>query len=169
LAHDPNGNVTAEAEPQFHKIYDEEGVFNASEEIANAGYVIADKNFDILKTRAKTPIEAWDLRKNETVYAVKFATARKLGYVADQALNVLHLLYNKAEVQEVSQFERYCLWLGYRGKNCPESIGKSGSIILKQKIEAWARKAEELGVVPVIKISHKLKPGIDGGSEEDVA
>lgn len=148
-------------EPELAEIYAEEGAFNESDAVAAAGYTVADKDFDILKTRARTPIEAWDLRKGDTVYAVKFGTAQKLGYVADQALNVLHLLYNKAEVQEVPQFQRYCLWLGYRGKSRPESIDKVRSVILKQKIDAWARKAEDLGIVPVIKISRKLKAGVD--------
>jgi hypothetical protein len=53
----------------------------------------------------------------------------------------------------VDHFERYCLWFGYRVKKLPDSLAASGSIILKQKVEAWARKARELGVTPVIRLS----------------
>jgi hypothetical protein len=53
------------------------------------------------------------------------------------------------------------LWLGYRGQNRIESIASTLSIGLKQKLEAWASEARELGIEPVIKISRKLKPGYD--------
>lgn len=155
-----------ETEPEFVDIWDAETDFNPSEAVHNAGYVLADKNFSILKTRAKTPIEAWDLSRGDTVYAVKFGTAQKLSYVADQGLAVLELLRNKAEVKEIPDFGRYCLWLGYRGQNLPANIADSGSIILKQKIEAWARKANDLGVVPVIKLSRRLKKGVDDAKPE---
>jgi hypothetical protein len=113
------------------------------------------------------PVEAWDLRRGNTVYAVKFGTAQKLHYVCDQALATLELLRNKAEVKEVAPFDRYCLWLGYRAKKMPADLVATGSIILKQKVEAWARKANELGVVPVIRLSHNVVKGIDQPDEED--
>jgi hypothetical protein len=53
------------------------------------------------------------------------------------------------------------LWLGYRGQNRIESIASTLSIGLKQKLEAWASEARELGIEPVIKISRELKPGYD--------
>ena len=95
------------------------------------------------------------------MYAVKFGTAQKLGYVCDQATVLLELLKNHAGVAQIPDFDSYCLWLGYRGQNRIESIASTGSIVLKQKLEAWARKARELGIEPVIKISRKLKPGYD--------
>jgi hypothetical protein len=110
--------------------------FNISDEVRNAGYELADKDFSILRTLSSTPIETWDLKKGQRVYALKFATAQKLNYVVDQAMSVLELLRNKANVNEIPDFKEYCLWLEYR------------LIILKQKIE------------PVIKISRKLKEGI---------
>ena len=119
--------------------------------MAEAGYELADKNFDILKTNSSTPVEAWDLKRGSTVYAVKFGTAQKLGYVCDQAMAVVELLRNKAGVREIPEFQSYCLWLGYRGKQLPQSIADTGSIILKQKIEAWARATEGLGLTPVLK------------------
>lgn len=150
-----------EPEEQFFDILATESEFNSSEAVANAGYENADKNFSLFVTRSKTPIEAWDLKKGNTVYALKFATAQKLGYVCDQASAVLELLLNRAEVKQVPDFERYCIWLGYRGKNRPTKISETGSIILKQKIESWARKCRELGIEPVIKISRKIKEGVD--------
>lgn len=150
-----------ETEPEFADIWKGEPTFNISEEVAAAGYRVADKDFNIFKTRSSTPIEAWDLSKDNTVYAVKFGTPQKLGYVCDQATTVLELLRNKAEVKKVPHFERYCLWFGYRSKQPLGDITASGSIIFKQKIETWARKATELGIEPVIKISRKMREGVD--------
>lgn len=74
-----------EVEPEFRQIAITEPLFNTPDEVGRAGYAVADKNFDIFRTRASTPIEAWDLLKGSRVYAVKFGTAQKLGYVCDQA------------------------------------------------------------------------------------
>jgi uncharacterized protein (TIGR04141 family) len=148
-------------EPEFLEIWSTEPAFNSSAELLTAGYALADKDFDILRTSSSTAIEAWDLSKQGTVYAVKFGTAQKLGYVCDQAIAVLELLRNQANVKTIPGFDRYCLWIGYRGKHVPKNLADSGSIIFKQKLEAWARKSRELGVVPVLKISHKLRVGID--------
>jgi uncharacterized protein (TIGR04141 family) len=153
-----------ETESQFADIAIEEGDFNLTTQAA--GYEVADKDFDIFKTRASTQIEAWDLRKNDRVYAVKFGTPQKLGYVCDQATGVLELLRNAAGVRKVPHFSSYCLWLGYRAQGRVEDITKTGSIILKQKIETWARKARDLGVEPVLKYSRKVKPGIDVPDED---
>ena len=148
-----------------------EGEFNES--LSAYGYDIADKNFDILKTEAKAAVEAWDLQKDETVYAVKFGTPQKLNYVVDQASNVLELIHNRAHLHAPPPFRRYCLWMGYRAKKRLESLADSGSIILKQKVEAWARQCEEVGFTPVLKLSRKLheehdapsaKAGEDAGS-----
>lgn len=131
-----------------------EGEFNNS--LSGHGYEVADKDFDILKTAGKAPSEAWDLQKGDTVYAVKFGTPQKLNYVVDQASSVLELIHNRAHLHDVPPFRRYCLWLGYRAKKRPESLANSGSIILKQKVEAWARQCEEIGFTPVLKLSRKL-------------
>jgi uncharacterized protein (TIGR04141 family) len=145
-----------ETEPQFASITVREGDFNA--QLADHGYQVADKDFEILKTSSSTPVEAWDLAKGATVYAVKFGTPQKLNYVVDQAMNVLELLHNKAGVKSVPDFDRYCLWLGYRAKSLPDNLADSGSIILKQKIDAWARRCDELGITPIIKLSLAVKP-----------
>lgn len=143
-------------EDEFKIIWQKEGDFNASQAVADAGFVSADKDFELFQTRSPTPVEAWDLRRDTTVYAVKFGTAQKLHYVCDQALNVLELLRNKAETKQVDSFDRYCLWFGYRAKTTPSSLADTGSIILKQKVEAWARKANELGITPVLRISQRV-------------
>lgn len=155
------GIKVEDTEPELVTTYLSEGDFNTSAEIGNAGYEVADKDFSIFKTRSATPVEAWDLKRGKTVYAVKFGTAQKLGYVCDQAMAVLELMRNKAAVRQIPDFEEYCLWLGYRGKRLPQSIADTGSIILKQKIEAWARAAELLGITPVLKLSRRLRSGID--------
>ena len=127
-------------------------------QLAKRGYEVADKDFTIFKIRSKTPVEAWDVAKDDTVYAVKFGTPQELNYACDQAMNVLELLHNRAEVKEVANFSRYCLWLGYRAKELSASLADSGSIILKQKVDAWARRCEELGITPVLKLSLAVKP-----------
>jgi uncharacterized protein (TIGR04141 family) len=154
------GIDTEPVEAELLAITGGEPEFNTSPAVAAAGFHVADKDFDILRTTSSTSIEAWDLQRDNTVYAVKFGTAQKLGYVCDQALAVLEILRNQANVREIPHFERYCLWLGYRvaGDTPLQNISLSGSIILKQKIENWARKCRELGVTPVIRISRWIRP-----------
>lgn len=146
-----------DTEDEFALIKQTEPAFNKSSAVKKAGYKVADKNFKVLKTRASTPIEAWDLHRDDTVYAVKFGTPQKLNYVVDQATNVLEILRNKANVNKIPDFRRYCLWIGYRSKTPVHDITVTGSIIFKQKLEIWARKAREVGVVPVLKISQSEK------------
>jgi len=154
--------ISVEAvEPEFAVITTGEPEFNVSAAIKSAGYAVADKDFSIFKTRSSTPIEAWDLSKGSRVYAVKFGSAQKLGYVCDQATNVLELLRNSAGVKEVPNFDSYCLWLGYRAQTPLTDIASTGSIILKQKVDRWARKCRELGIEPVIKISQRKINGVD--------
>lgn len=126
-------------------------------DMKSRGYTVADKDFELFKVRSNTPIEAWDLKKGSTVYAVKFGTPQKLNYVCDQAMNLLELFHNRAEVKAIPDFDEYCLWLGYRGKTPLDKISSSGSIILKQKIEAWARRCEEIGIKPKLKLSQVSK------------
>lgn len=159
--------VIEETEPQFRQLSDMEGDFNKSEEIGALGYSDADKDFSKIKTSASTPIEAWDLHKNDTVYAVKFGTAQKVGYVCDQALNALEIIRNNANLKKLDQEVRaYCLWLGLKRKRQVSKISEINSIILKQKIEAWARKCRELDIVPKLKLSlHQSDSGTASRSE----
>ncbi|WP_163511610.1 DUF6119 family protein [Fodinicola acaciae] len=144
-------------EAEFAKIVGGEPAFNISAAVKRAGYAVADKDFSIFKTRSSTPVEAWDLSRDGCVYAVKFGTPQKLGYVCDQALNVLELIRNRANVNDIPDFTSYCLWFGYEAKRPLTDLRASGSIILKQKIDNWARKARDLGIRPVIKLSHRPK------------
>jgi hypothetical protein len=84
-------------------------------------------------------------------------------------MTVLELLRNKAGVSEIPDFRSYCLWLGYRGQKLPQSIADTGSIILKQKIEAWARATEALGLTPVLKISRRLRAGVEASQQSETA
>lgn len=153
------GIKVEEPEDGLEEISGEEKDFNASKALVDLGYVNADRDFSKIKLGNGTPVEAWDLEKGDTVYAVKFGPAQKLGYVCDQALATLELIRNRtAKTNKLPNFKQYALWLGYESSpKKPESITKSRSLILKQKIELWARKARELGVEPVIKISRKTK------------
>ncbi|MEJ1180985.1 MULTISPECIES: DUF6119 family protein [unclassified Pseudarthrobacter] len=145
-----------EVEQDFLKIADIEGDFNAK--LSESGYEVADRDFSIFRTSSGTAVEAWDLKKGGTVYAVKFGTAQKLNYVCDQAMNVLELMHNRANVQRIPDFDSYCLWFGYRATKLPANLADSGSIILKQKVDAWARRCEELGIIPKLKMSLKIDP-----------
>jgi hypothetical protein len=50
----------------------------------------------------------------------------------------------------------YCLWLGVKTETIPGHISGVNSIILKQKIDAWARRCRELGIEPKIKFSRRV-------------
>lgn len=143
------------AEETLATVSGKEGDFNASDAVAAEGYANGDKNFAILKTRASTPIEAYDLWRDDTLYAVKFGTSPKLGYTCDQMVNVLEILRNEADAKNnLPDFKRICLWFGYKGVNPLPRISKSSSIILKQKLDHWARATRGMGYTPVIKLSH---------------
>ncbi|WP_279580570.1 hypothetical protein [Fodinicola feengrottensis] len=69
----------------------------------------------------------------------------------------MELIRNRANVTDIPEFTSYCLWFGYEAKKPLTDIRTSGSIILKQKIDNWARKARDLSIRPVIKLSHRAK------------
>jgi hypothetical protein len=85
--------------------------FNVSAAVKAAGNSVAHRDFKVFKTRGSTPVEAWDLWSGKTVCAVKFGTPQKLNYVVDQATNVLEILRNRANVNKIPDFARYCLWM----------------------------------------------------------
>lgn len=155
------------AEPEFLVVNGKEGDFNASEAVVDAGYTNTDKNFQLLRTRVPTPIEAHDLRKGSTVYAVKFGSGQKLGTACDQAIAVLEILRNEAATVELEKFDRFCLWFGYKGQKPLPSISQTGSIILKQKIDLWARRTREMGWTPVLKLSHHTGDYPDAAQDAD--
>ncbi len=149
-----DGIPVEETEPEFQSISITEPVFNTSAAITALGYAKADKDFSKISTRAATPVEAWDLYKDGTAYAVKFGRTQKLGYVCDQAILVLEILRTNANVKKLDQeVTAYCLWLGLPFQRLPSRLSGFKSIILKQKIDAWARKCTELGIQPKIKLS----------------
>jgi len=151
-----DGITVEPTEPGLDVISSGEPEFNDSTEVADHGYVKADKDFSKIRTRVSTPIEAWDLQKGGTVYAVKFGTAQKISYVCDQAIAVLEIIRNNANVKKLDpDLRAYCLWLGVRTATVPAHISDVNSIILKQKIDAWARRCRELGLEPKLKFSRR--------------
>ncbi|WP_280262128.1 DUF6119 family protein [Nocardia abscessus] len=148
---------TEEPEDAFKIISTTETEFNDSHQVRYAGYKSADKDFSIAQIRARTPVEAWDLSRVNTVYAVKFGTPQKLGYVCDQAENLLKLVGKRATTKDIPGFERYCLWFGYAAKRLPGNVADTNSVILKQKIESWARVCRDYRVTPVIKLSKHIR------------
>lgn len=152
-----DGIAIKPTENDLQLIYDEEGDFNDSKKVAELGYMKADKDFSKIRTKATTPIEAWDLQRGDTVYAVKYGTAQKIGYVVDQANNVLEIIRNNANVKKLDpNWRTYCLWLGVKTVTVPARMSDVNSIILKQKVDAWARRCRELGIEPKLKFSRRI-------------
>lgn len=134
-----------------------EDEFNKS--LENNGYINTDKNFSILELTGYK-IEAWDLQKDDVVYAVKFGTAKGLSYVCDQAIATLEIIKSvekyKTKLKDI-KVKKFCLWLGFSNVNKINNISDVDSLILKQKIQAWKKTCEKIGVTPVIKISKVIK------------
>lgn len=120
------------------------------------GFEKGDKDFNNITIPNHT-VEAWDLRKDKIVFAVKFGTPQKVGYVCDQATNTLEIMRNKPEYIKKLNFEKYCLWIGLSNKNIPKKLSQINSIIYKQKIESWARKCNELGIKPSVWLSQVVR------------
>lgn len=129
-----------------------------NENMIALGYANADKDFSKIKVSSGVAIEAWDLQKDDVVYAVKIGTPQKLGYVCDQSNNTLEIIKKKANVKKLDiNFKTYCLWLVLDRNEKIEKLSEIKSIIFKQKIESWARKSLEFGIVPKVKISYIKK------------
>jgi hypothetical protein len=95
------------------------------------------------------------LKKDNTVYAVKFGTPQKLGYVCDQSINTLELINKKANIKKLdTSFKSYCIWVRLDRAEKITKLSDIKSIIFKQKIESWARKCSEYGITPKIKVSY---------------
>lgn len=133
-----------------------ESDFNAS--LVALGYENADKNFSKIKTASGVLIEAWDLKKDDTVYAVKFGTPQKLGYVFDQSVNTLEIINKKANIKKLNvTFKNYCVWIVIDRSEKIKSLSEIKSIIFKQKLEYWARKCSDFNITPKVKISYLKK------------
>jgi uncharacterized protein (TIGR04141 family) len=145
--------IDTSLEDDFNEISIDEPTFNKNAE--SYGYTFADKDFKIIELPGHK-IEAWDLKKNTTVYAVKFGPAQKLGYVCQQAIATLEVMRNKPDYRSKLGFDTYCLWLGITNVNQPDKLSDIGSIIFKQNLETWARKCLEMGIKPIVRISKKV-------------
>lgn len=152
-----NAIAREETESEFLEISLNEPDFNSCSEVAAAGYAKDDTDFSKVNIGAGYTVEAWDLRKGNIVHAVKFGSTQKLVYVCSQAMTMLDIIRNNANLKKLDNPpERYCLWLGFK-RTVPEKISDIRSIILKQHIDMFARKCWEVGIVPVLKFSHKVK------------
>ena len=139
-------------EQEFDEISSDEPTFNAG--LDAKGYDVADKNFEIIKLKGYR-VEAWDHKKGDTVYAVKFGKPKELGYVCDQASNTLDILRNDPAALNGARPKAYCLWMVFERVNRPGKLSEIRSIILKQKLDAWVRKCREMGIRPVVRISRR--------------
>lgn len=147
-----------QTEAQFSDITLSEPDFNKSDTVKNAGYKKADTDFSKVNIGAGYKVEAWDLQKESTVYAVKFGSAQKLVYVCSQATTMLDIIRNNANLKKLDNPpKRYCLWLGFKLENIPGKLSEINSIILKQHVDMFARKCREIGIEPILKFSKKVK------------
>jgi uncharacterized protein (TIGR04141 family) len=143
-------------EPSFEQICIGETQFNASRAVKAAGYENADKDFSLMGlVGSSTPIEAYDLRKDNIVYALKFGPAQKLSYVCEQAMNVAEILRNNADTEGLERPHTYCLWLGL-DRSVPGHLSELQSVILKQRLAAWAQACREIDVRPAVKLSKRV-------------
>jgi len=134
----------------------DEDKFN--ENMVSYGYANTDKDFSKIKVPSGVSIEAWDLQKEDTVYAVKIGTPQKMGYVCDQSVNTLEIIKKRANIKKLDiNFKTYCLWIILDRAGEISKLSEIKSIIFKQKIESWARKCFEFGIAPKIKISYIKK------------
>jgi uncharacterized protein (TIGR04141 family) len=120
------------------------------------GYEVADTDMSIVQLRGYK-IEAWDLKKGKTAYAVKFGTTQDLGYVCDQAVNVLEIFRNDPAAFKEIELDTYCLWLVLERVTPLAKLSQLRSIILKQKLDSWARKCREMGIKPTVRLSRRAK------------
>lgn len=140
-------------ENELKEISTDEPTFNTN--AGQYGYTVADTDFSLIGLPGHT-VEAWDLKKDTTAFAVKFGTPQKLGYVCDQATNTLEIMRNAPEYRSALSFDTYCLWLGMTRVTMPDKLSDIPSIIFKQKLETWARKCREMGINPVVRLSKKV-------------
>lgn len=146
-------------ENEFQAISTTETIFNdplQNTVLSTLNYNASDKDFSQLQINGNYKVEAWDLQKDDTVYAVKFGKSQKLVYVCNQAVATLEIIRNKANLKKLNNFpKKYCLWFGFE-RSVPEKISKVNSIILKQQIDLFARRCREIGIEPVLKFSQKI-------------
>lgn len=149
-------------ESEFQEILTTETIFNDSSlntNLTTYSYTWGDKDFSKLKVKWNYKVEAWDLQKWDTVYAVKFWTTQKLVYVCNQAIATLEIIRNKSSLKKLDNPpKKYCLWLWFEREDLPSKISEINSIILKQQIDTFARKCRELWIEPMLKFSKRSKP-----------
>lgn len=118
------------------------------------GYEYTDKDFSILKF-AGHPVEACDLIKDGTLYAVKFGKAQDLSYVCSQASGAVDILLNEPARGADLDFKTYCIWLVLKRSTEIQHLSDIKSMILKQRLDDWARRCRNAGILPALRISYK--------------
>lgn len=130
-----------------------ETLFNKSREVQQAGYVNTDRNFSNIEGHL---VEAWDLEKERTVYAVKFGKTQKLSYVFNQAETTLNVLKSDSNLKD--GFEKpkaFCVWLASENKKPWTKASDIKSLTIKQQISNFAMSCRLLGIEPKLKFSLK--------------
>lgn len=121
-------------------------------------YSYADKNLSLIKIPGHK-VEACDLISDSTLYAVKFGTTQDMSYVCSQATNVLEILLNEPAIGQNLGLRTYCIWLVLERATDLSKVSSVRSIILKQRLDDWARKARNLGITPLLRLSYRRGGG----------
>lgn len=122
------------------------------------GYRYADTDFSLLRVEGHK-VEACDLIRGTTLYAVKFGQPQKLSYVCNQATAVVELLASEPSYRLALNVNTYCIWLGLERAGRVARISEINSVILKQRLDDWARKCLNIGITPILRISYKNDSG----------
>ncbi|WP_434351273.1 DUF6119 family protein [Trichococcus flocculiformis] len=138
-----------------HKYYTERVYNNYLEE--NFGFENYDRNIQRVGTQN---IEAMDLYKDETMFAVKIGNASsKLSYVIDQSIVSLKLYKNN--IINIPNIKKVGIWLilerqhrlTIREDSTPE-INELDMLMLKNRIDEWKKIVRLAGFTPVININY---------------
>lgn len=136
--------------------YYSERVFNILRE--NDGF----SNFDRIITKyGGASIELMDLRKENTIFAVKIGNASStLCYAVDQSISTLKMIKHNT-YNHLNGVENIAIWLVLKreplplGENGSPDIGVLKMLMLKNKLDAWKKEVRLLGLTPQIYINYK--------------
>lgn len=118
-------------------------------------------NFDReLEAIGKHKLEAMDLFKDNSMYAVKFGkSSGKLCYAVDQSLEAIKA-FHRGDIKIDVKIENVYLWLVLERKselpliNGNPDITELNMLILKNKLDQWKKEVRLLGYRPKIKINY---------------
>ena len=145
-----------EIRAKLKRTYYYERAFNLVME-RDYGFKNYDRNNTII---SGSTIEATDLYKNQTMFAVKVGNASsKLCYAVDQSLTALRL-YKHNLLTGMPGIDSVAIWLILERKTHIEEDGVPNinlleMLLLKNKIDQWKKEVRLQGLKPIIYINYK--------------